>query len=185
MRGDIRCTRFSDNVEIVSYMKIYADQDHARLAHLVVRFMSAVHRYDAGRTLPLMHEEKLTTPQIAVLEFVRMPRTISAIAEHVGLSRPATSQMINKLVQRRLVRRSEGILDRREKAVELSGSGITLLQKIGRFRSTRFAAALAVLAPATAEGLGSALDSVIAELEEPSEKATHPRSTKLMEGQRP
>ena len=149
---------------------------HNRLARLVVRFMSALHRYDDCRTPALMHSQKLTTAQLAVLEFVRAPRTVSAIAVHVGLSRPATSQMINKLVKRRLVRRSEGTLDRREKAVELSASGITLLEKISRFWSTRFRASLVALSPATCGRLGVALESVVAELEKTSKKFAHRRS---------
>ena len=157
-------------------MKLYANPPHNRLARLVVRFVSAMHRYDDGRTLTLMHTEKLTTPQLAVLEFVRAPRTVSAIAVHVGLSRPATSQMIHKLVKRRLVRRSEGTLDRREKAVELSASGITLLEKISRFRASRFRASLAALSPATAGRLGMALEGVVAELERTSEKLANRRS---------
>ena len=156
-------------------MKLYANPSSSRLAHLVVRFMSAMHRYDDDRTLALMHAEKLTTPQLAVLEFVRVPRTVSVIAVHVGLSRPATSQTINKLVKRRLVRRSEGTLDRREKAVALSASGTTLLEKISRFRSARFRASLAALSPATGGRLGVVLESVVAELET-SKKFAHRRS---------
>lgn len=149
---------------------------HNRLAPLVVRFMSAMHRYDGGRTLTLMHAEKLTTPQLAVLEFVRTPRTVSAIAEHVGLSRPATSQMIDKLVKRRLVGRSEGMLDRREKAVELSCSGVTLLEKISRFRSARFRASLRALSPAAAGRLGVALERAVAEFEKAAETFRNRRS---------
>jgi DNA-binding MarR family transcriptional regulator len=93
------------------------------LGHMVTRFMSMMHRYDAGRTLPLMHAPKLTTPQFAVLEFVRHLRTVSAVAVHVGLSRPATSQMIDKLADRRLVRRSEGLADRRERARRIDFQG--------------------------------------------------------------
>ena len=138
--------------------------------------MSAMHRYDDGRTLTRMHAEKLTTPQLAVLEFVRKPRTVSAIAVHVGLSRPATSQMIHKLVQRRVVRRSEGALDRREKSIELSASGITLLEKIARFRAARFRASLAALSPTSAGRLAVALESVVAEFEKASQEFSNRRS---------
>jgi hypothetical protein len=70
------------------------------LGRLVSQFLTEMYRYDAGRTLPILHASKLTTPQLAVLEFARTPCTVSAAAEHVGLSRPATSQLVQKLVER-------------------------------------------------------------------------------------
>jgi DNA-binding MarR family transcriptional regulator len=132
---------------------------------LVWQFLTAMHRYDAGRTLPILHAANLTTPQLAVLEFVHLPRTMSAVALHIGLSRPATSQMIDKLVRRRLVRRSEGTKDRREKAVLLSAKGDSLLKNITRARAARFDASLAVLSPAVVAKLAVALADVVQELD--------------------
>jgi len=85
------------------------------LTRLVALFLGELHRFDAGRTLPLLHSAKLTTPQLAALEFVFELRTISSVASYLGLSRPATSQMVHKLVRRGLIRRSEGSVDRRER----------------------------------------------------------------------
>ena len=135
------------------------------LGYLVGRFMGEMHRFDVGRTLRIMHSAKLTTPQMGVLEFVRSPRTVSAVALHVGLSRPATSQMIEKLVRRRLVRRSEGAVDRRERAVALAARGKTLLERIAAARSARFEASLAVLPPRVAVRFEAALVEVIGALE--------------------
>jgi DNA-binding MarR family transcriptional regulator len=137
----------------------------ARLADLVGRFLREMHRYDVGRTLALLHEAELTTPQLAVLEFVRVSRTVSAVGEHVGLSRPATSQMVEKLVQRRLVRRSEGAVDRRERAVALTAKGTALIEKIAAARATRFEASLALLPPRTAARLAGALAEAVAAFE--------------------
>ena len=144
-------------------MKAY--DNSPSLAHLVGRFLGEMHRYYAGRTLPLMHAAKLTTPQLAVLEFVRVARTVSAVAEHVGLSRPATSQMINKLVARQLVRRSESVADRREKAVVMGAKGIALLERISAARAARFGASLAVLSPRVAARLMGALEEAVAALD--------------------
>ena len=145
-------------------MKIL-NSSKSTLAPLVGRFLSEMHRHDAGRTLPLMHAAKLTTPQLAVLEFVCVSRTVSAVAIHVGLSRPATSQMINKLVHRQLVRRSEGVPDRREKALLLSAKGVALLGRISAARAARFEASLAVLSPRAAARLRRALEETVAELD--------------------
>ncbi|MGH9737038.1 MAG: MarR family winged helix-turn-helix transcriptional regulator [Candidatus Acidiferrales bacterium] len=133
-------------------------------AELVSRFLSEMHRYDAGRTLPLMYGAKLSTPQLAVLEFVRAARTVSTVALHVGLSRPATSQMINKLVDRGLVGRSEGSVDRREKVVTLTSEGRELLDRISAARAARFEASLAGLSPRIVARLKHTLEDVLAEL---------------------
>ena len=135
------------------------------LTKLVTRFMGEMHRHDAGRTLSLLHAAKLTTTQQAALEFVFEPRTISAVASFLGLSRPATSQMIHKLVKRGLVRRSEGTEDRREKAVILTAKGKGLLAKIATARTARFAASVSVLPRRTAARLKGALRDAVRHLE--------------------
>jgi DNA-binding MarR family transcriptional regulator len=140
-------------------------RDRLAPGRLVWHFLTAMHRYDAGRTLPILHAAKLTTPQLAVLEFVHVPRTMSAVALCIGLSRPATSQMIDKLVARRLVRRFEGTEDRREKAVLLSAKGGALLKRIARARVARFDASLAALPSAVAAKLATTLAEVIEELD--------------------
>jgi len=120
------------------------------LGLLVHRFLGAMHRYDAGRTLPILHAAKLTTPQLAVLEFTRQPQTVSTVATHLGLSLPATSQLIDKLVRGGLVRRTEGTTDRRERNLNLSSKGKALVARIAAARAARFDASLAVLTPAVA-----------------------------------
>ena len=134
-------------LKIVSDMKL---SSHMRppLGALVGRFVSAMHRYDAGRTLPILHSAKLTTPQTAVLEFARVPRTVSAIAIYLGLSKPATSQLIDKLVRRHFVLRIQGTKDRRERNVILSAKGKALLERIASARAVRFDTSLAALPPA-------------------------------------
>jgi DNA-binding MarR family transcriptional regulator len=127
------------------------------LGRLVIRFLSQMHRFDAGRTLPLLYESEITTPQLAVLEFTTQPRTISALSGHLGLSLPATSQMVQKLVKRGLICRSEGMVDRREKRVVLAAAGESLLGAIAAARAARFEVSLASLPPQIAARLGSAL----------------------------
>jgi DNA-binding MarR family transcriptional regulator len=134
------------------------------LAGLVGQFMYAMHRYDGGRMLPLVHAAQLTMAQLAVLEYVQVARTVSAVAEYAGLSRPATSAMVDKLVRRGLVRRSEGRVDRRERVVELSAKGRALVEKAHAARAARFAPSLAVLSASSSRRLREALTAVLAEL---------------------
>jgi DNA-binding MarR family transcriptional regulator len=124
-----------------------------------------MHRYDGGRTLPLLHAAKLTMPRLAVLEYVGMARTVSAVADYAGLSRPATSYMIDKLVRSGYVRRSEGVQDRRERSVVLTAKGSALLERVHAARVARFEASLGVLGPRVAGRLQSALVEVVEELD--------------------
>jgi DNA-binding MarR family transcriptional regulator len=145
------------------------------LTKLVTSFLGEVHGFDAGHALPLLHAAKLTTPQLAALEFVFERRTISTVASYLGLSRPATSQMIQKLVRRGLIRRSEGATDRREKTVVLSAKGKALLKKIAADRSARFAKSVSVLPKRSASRLKGALREAVRHMDQ---AATHSRPGK-------
>ena len=135
------------------------------LTKVVTRLLQARLPFDAGGTLPLLQAAKLTTPQLAALEFVFEPRTISAVASYLGLSRPATSQMIHKLVGRSLVKRSESTTDRRQKSVVVSARGSALLGKVASARAARFAASISALSPPAAARLKSALRQAAVEME--------------------
>lgn len=135
------------------------------MGSLVYRFLGAMHRYDGGRTLPLLHAAKVTTAQLAVLEFTCEPQTVSAVATYLGLSRPATSQLIDKLVSGGFTRRVEGKLDRRERHIILTAKGRTLIERIAAARAARFGASLAVLTPAVASRLQLILSEVVEALD--------------------
>jgi DNA-binding MarR family transcriptional regulator len=146
------------------------------LTKLVTLFMGEMDGFDAGRTLPLLHAQKLTTPQLAALEFVFEGRTISAVASYLGLSRPATSQMLDKLVRRGLVRRSEGATDRREKAVVLSAKGRALLKRIAAARSARFTKSVSALPKRTASRLKGALREALRHVDRAAKGSNSGRS---------
>lgn len=148
------------------------------LGLLVDRFMRAMHRYDAGRTLPLLHATKLTTPQTAALEFLREAKTVSTVAAHLGLSRPATSQLIDKLVRDDFVRRTEGTTDRRERNLILTGKGNSLVHRIAAARAARFGSSLAVLPQPVARRFHSILGEVIGALSNASRPAAQGPSRK-------
>lgn len=135
--------------------------DSSPLGCLIMSFMAEVHRFDGGRTLPLLHAADLTTPQLATLEVLREPKTVSAVAEELGLSRPATSQMLDKLVRKRLVLRTEGAADRRQRSVVASAKGKALLERVHAARAARFEASLSALPPRTSARLQAALSEVV------------------------
>lgn len=135
------------------------------LGELVDRFMHAMHRFDGGRTLPLLHAARVTTPQLAVLELVRTPRPVSEVAAFLGLSRPATSQLVDKLARARLVRRTLGTADRRQRYVTLAASGAALVERVAAARAARFKASLATVPAPLAARLSAVLAEVVAALD--------------------
>jgi DNA-binding MarR family transcriptional regulator len=70
-------------------------------------------------------QSKLTVPQFRTLVFLsHHPDTpLSALAEHLGLSRPAASRMVDLLVKRGLMNRQIPLTDRRQVALSLTRRG--------------------------------------------------------------
>jgi DNA-binding MarR family transcriptional regulator len=67
----------------------------------------------------------LSVPQFRALVFLSQHEeaSLSALAEHVGLSLPATSRMVEQLVRRQLVQRQARSSDRRCVSLSLTGRG--------------------------------------------------------------
>jgi DNA-binding MarR family transcriptional regulator len=92
----------------------------------------------------------LSLPQFRTLTFLKRVRnaSLSAVAEHLGLSLPAMSRLINGLVAGRLVGRQTVSTNRRQVALTLTARGrVTLEEARGKIR-LRLAEAVKDLAPA-------------------------------------
>jgi DNA-binding MarR family transcriptional regulator len=89
---------------------------------LVVRTLRATMRRHRGANL--------SVPQFRSLGFLsRQPgASLSAVAEHVGLTLPSMSKMIDGLVARRLVERAISTQDRRQVTLALSPLGRATLR---------------------------------------------------------
>jgi DNA-binding MarR family transcriptional regulator len=107
---------------------------------------------------------------------------VSDIAVHLGLSRPATSQMIDKLAGRRLVLRTEDAADRRQRNIVLSAVGRALVNRIAAARAARFNASLEVLDSAVAARFRSILEEVIARLDARTPTPARPAPTRSRKG---
>lgn len=83
----------------------------------VMRFIRAQMRGHRGALL--------TVPQFRTLVFLSHTddASLSALAEHLGLSLPATSRMVDVLVKRGLLQRKAGSGDRRRVSLSLTGRG--------------------------------------------------------------
>lgn len=73
---------------------------------------------------------ELTVPQFRALIFLNQHEdaTLSALAEHVGLSLPATSRMVQCLVKRGLLERQPLLSDRRYVSLSLTRRGVETFQ---------------------------------------------------------
>jgi DNA-binding MarR family transcriptional regulator len=145
-------------------------------APLVQRLIALVARRGPGESTRLMHESGLTLPQIITLFALRRgPASITALSERLRLSLPATSQLVERLVEAGLVTRAELAGDRRVRRVTLRPPGLRFLERFGALRLRDIEEALRSLSPATRASLAAALASAVAELDrEPEAVAGSP-----------
>ena len=83
-----------------------------------------------------LRDEELTIAQIAALHLIDQARSMRAMAlsDSVGLSPSAASRMIDSLVQRGLLERTEDGDDRRAKVLSLTSAGRSFLDRISEER---------------------------------------------------
>lgn len=117
--------------------------------HPLQRLMQLYMRRSVRDMQALLREQELSMPQMGALHFLRAEgaQTVSAIAEHLGLSLAATSHLIDRLVQRDLLTRTEDPSDRRQKRIALSEEGVAFVGRINRRATTAFDELLAGLPP--------------------------------------
>src|SRR5262245_51845209 len=89
----------------------------------------------------------LSVPQFRALAYLgRHPgASLSDVAEHIGLTLPSISKMIDRLVARELVARSNASQDRRRISLELTPLGLSTWQSAGRATRNHLAEQLSAL----------------------------------------
>jgi DNA-binding MarR family transcriptional regulator len=102
-----------------------------------------------------------TLPQFMVLYYLSRhredPLTVSQLASVITLSQPATSQLIDRLLQRGLLMRRENPEDRRQKLISISDEGVSLLDRIENRREEKMRAMFAAIPTETLERMQHAL----------------------------
>ncbi len=86
---------------------------------------------------------------------------VSDIAGHLGVTDPAASQMVEKLVQRRMVERSEDPTDRRARRVCLTPAGAELVESVIAQRRRWMERLTGELSPEQQQTVASALEVLI------------------------
>jgi DNA-binding MarR family transcriptional regulator len=108
----------------------------------VMRF---IRREMRSRTAPA-----LSVPQLRALTFLsRMPGApLASVTEHLGVTRSTASAIVDRLVRRKLVSRTEHPLERRSVVLTLTPSGIQHLQQARDATGARLAKVVAGLSAA-------------------------------------
>jgi DNA-binding MarR family transcriptional regulator len=93
------------------------------------------------------HTPDLAVPQFRTLVFLsrRPGASLSEVAEHLGLTLPSTSRMINSMVGRNLIARQTSASDRRRVTLTPTSSGESILESARLDTQARLADALSRL----------------------------------------
>jgi MarR family transcriptional regulator, organic hydroperoxide resistance regulator len=149
-----------------------APGDPAPLLH---RLIGLVNRKGLRESMAFMHQSGLTMPQIVTLFALRRwEASVSELAERLHMSLPATSQLVDRLVEAGLVSRTESLTDRRVRRLSILSDGLRFLERFGELRGRELGEALSTLTPGTRALFATALGQVVAELEEEIEGAAPP-----------
>lgn len=144
-------------------------------APLVKRFIALVNRKSAGESTAFMHASGLTMPQIVVLHALRRAEaSITGLAERLRMSLPATSQLVDRLVEAGLVDRAEHAADRRVRRVTILPAGQRFLERLGEMRLREIEDALRSVSPGARTALAAAMAQVVDELERELAQAPSP-----------
>jgi DNA-binding MarR family transcriptional regulator len=135
------------------------------LGELVEQFINRIaHRQ--GRTLGVFAEESVTLQQVLLLRHLQLlgESTPSELAEHMHVSLPAVSQMLDRLFVLTLLTRREASEDRRRKRVALTRRGHEVLERVRQARTQEYAAGVTALPDELRADLSDVLTRVLAQL---------------------
>jgi DNA-binding MarR family transcriptional regulator len=136
-------------------------------ATLIQRFIGLVNGRSAGESIAFMHASGLTMPQIVVLHLLRRAaNTVSELARQLRMSLPATSQLVDRLVESGMVDRTESATDRRVRTLSLRPAGDRFLDRLGTLRHRDLDGTLGALQQRTRTRLAAAVGEALRELEQ-------------------
>ncbi len=130
----------------------------ARCARGVLETVPAVMRYIRSQ----MHAHRgagLSVPQLRSLLYVNRHEgaALGSLAEHLGLTPPSTSKLVEELVKRRLLERGSSEADRRRLRLVVSPAGRRLLGAVLRETQAGLSAGLAALGPEELQAVSRAM----------------------------
>ncbi|MDR7416095.1 MAG: MarR family transcriptional regulator [Armatimonadota bacterium] len=123
----------------------------AETVPVVMRFLRCGMRAAAAQVVSI--------PQFRSLVYLRHHpgASLQALAEHLGVTPPTASALVERLVQRGLVRRTADPRERRRVVLELTPAGARLLERAWRATQARLRQKLASLSPGRLERVREAM----------------------------
>lgn len=109
-------------------MSITAEEVASELLEVVPAVMKEIRfKMRSGRL-------DLTVPQFRTLAFIERNKgaSLSAVANHMGLTLPSTSRLVDVLIARRLLTREDNPIDRRRVKLGATSRGLTILENSRR-----------------------------------------------------
>jgi DNA-binding MarR family transcriptional regulator len=144
-----------------------ADVTPEALTALVESLMRTLHsRPPVSEGLAIMNESGLTVPQVVALHVLRLggPRSVSEIADRIGLSRAATSHLVDRLVGMGMVDRAEDAEDRRQKRVSTTPAADVLIDRLMLSRMEGITTVFSMLRQETRVLMAVGLEQALADL---------------------
>jgi DNA-binding MarR family transcriptional regulator len=146
--------------------------DSERISGALTEMLGIVSRRSDGGALQIMTDSGLTLPQITALHALRWggPMSIGGLVDEIGLSVSATSHLVERLVERGLVDRTEDPDDRRLKRVAVTDTGKAIVDRLADARHEDLMHAIDMLEPSLRSALAMVLESAVQQLQIPGER---------------
>ncbi len=114
------------------------------IAHTSDLFVAIIDKLMTQRMLDQSFDQQVTPSQLVALRYLSLNESslMSDVADGLGISFPAATKTIDRLVRKALVSRAEDSHDRRVVRIRLTDRGRQLVSEINEERSRRFATVL-------------------------------------------
>lgn len=133
------------------------------IAHASDLFVAIIEKLLTQRMLDQSFDQQVTPSQVVALRYLALNESslMSDVAEGLGISFPAATKTIDRLVRKSLVSRSEDPHDRRVVRIRLTELGKQLVNEINQERSRRFAMVLSRMEQPSLNSLHQSMEKFI------------------------
>jgi len=126
-------------------------------------FVAIIEKLMTQRMLDESFEHQVTPSQLVALRYLSLNESslMSDVAEGLGISFPAATKTVDRLVRKGLATRTQDPRDRRVVRIRLTDEGKALVNQIYKERARRFTAVLEQLDPADRDALHRGMELFI------------------------
>lgn len=135
----------------------------ADVAHASDLFVAIVEKLMTQRMLDENFEQQVTPSQLVALRYLSLNESslMSDVATGLGISFPAATKTVDRLVRKELASRAEDPSDRRVVRIRLTERGRKLVTDVYQERSRRYTTILSRLGPTEQAALQAGMESFI------------------------